>query len=198
MEAADLLPDPMAQFRRWLDEARAAGVALPEAMTLATAGADGLPSARMVLLKGAEEDGFRFFTNTESRKGRELAENPHAALVFHWTQEPRRQVTVAGPVEPLPRAESEAYFRTRPLGSRLGAWASRQTTVIPGRAALDRAFAAAEAEHGEDPPLPPWWGGYLLVPARLEFWQNRPDRLHDRFRYTREAGGAWIVERLAP
>ena len=198
MEAADLLPDPMAQFRRWLDEARAAGVALPEAMTLATAGADGLPSARMVLLKEAEEDGFRFFTNTESRKGRELAENPHAALVFHWTQEPRRQVTVAGPVEPLPRAESEAYFRTRPLGSRLGAWASRQTTVIPGRAALDRAFAAAEAEHGEDPPLPPWWGGYLLVPARLEFWQNRPDRLHDRFRYTREAGGAWIVERLAP
>ena len=198
MEAADLLPDPMAQFRRWLDEARAAGVALPEAMTLATAGADGVPSARMVLLKGAEEDGFRLFTNTESRKGRELAENPHAALVFHWTQEPRRQVTVAGRVEPLPRTESETYFRTRPLGSRLGAWASRQTTVIPGREALDRAFAAAEAEHGDDPPLPPWWGGYLLVPERLEFWQNRPDRLHDRFRYTREADGAWIVERLAP
>ena len=198
MEAADLLPDPMAQFRRWLDEARAAGVALPEAMTLATAGADGVPSARMVLLKGAEEDGFRFFTNTESRKGRELAENPHAALVFHWKQEPRRQVTVAGRVEPLPRTESETYFRTRPLGSRLGAWASRQTTVIPGREALDRAFAAAEAEHGDDPPLPPWWGGYLLVPERLEFWQNRPDRLHDRFRYTREADGAWILERLAP
>ena len=198
MEAADLLPDPMAQFRRWLDETRAAGVALPEAMTLATAGADGVPSARMVLLKGAEEDGFRFFTNTESRKGRELAENPHAALVFHWKQEPRRQVTVAGRVEPLPRTESETYFRTRPLGSRLGAWASRQTTVIPGREALDRAFAAAEAEHGDDPPLPPWWGGYLLVPERLEFWQNRPDRLHDRFRYTREADGAWIVERLAP
>jgi len=198
MEAADLLPDPMAQFQRWLDEARAAGVALPEAMTLATAGADGVPSARMVLLKGAEEDGFRLFTNTESRKGRELAENPHAALVFHWTQEPRRQVTVAGRVEPLPRTESETYFRTRPLGSRLGAWASRQTTVIPGREALDRAFAAAEAEHGDDPPLPPWWGGYLLVPERLEFWQNRPDRLHDRFRYTREADGAWILERLAP
>jgi pyridoxamine 5'-phosphate oxidase len=198
MEAADLLPDPMAQFRRWLEEARVAGVSLPEAMTLATAGSDGLPSARMVLLKGAEEDGFRFFTNTESRKGRELAENPHAALVFHWTQEPRRQVTVAGRVEPLPRAESEAYFRTRPLGSRVGAWASRQTTVIPGREALDRAFAAAAAEHGDDPPLPPWWGGYLLTPARLEFWQNRPNRLHDRFRYTRGADGAWIVERLAP
>jgi pyridoxamine 5'-phosphate oxidase len=199
MEAADLVPDPMAQFRRWLDEARAAGVALPEAMTLATTGADSLPSARTVLLKGAEEDGFRFFTNTESRKGRELAENPHAALVFHWTQEPRRQVTVAGRVAPLPRAESEAYFRTRPLGSRLGAWASRQTTVIPGREALDRAYAAAEAEHGDDPPLPPWWGGYLLVPSRLEFWQNRPNRLHDRFRYTRsERGDGWVLERLAP
>ena len=199
MEAADLLPDPMAQFRRWLDEARAAGVALPEAMTLATTGADGLPSARTVLLKGAEEDGFRFFTNTESRKGRELDENPHAALVFHWTQDPRRQVTVAGRVAPLPRAESEAYFRTRPLGSRLGAWASRQTTVIPGREALDQAYAAAEAEHGDDPPLPPWWGGYLLVPSRLEFWQNRPNRLHDRFRYTRaEDGERWMLERLAP
>ena len=198
MEAADLLPDPMAQFRRWLDDAGAAGVTLPEAMTLATTGADGVPSARTVLLKGAEEDGFRFFTNTESRKGRELAENPYAALVFHWTQEPRRQVTVAGRVEPLPRAESEAYFRTRPLGSRLGAWASRQSTVIPGREALDRAYAAAEAEHGDEPPLPPWWGGYLLVPARLEFWQNRPNRLHDRFRYTRAEGGAWVLERLAP
>jgi len=198
MEAADLLPDPLAQFRRWLEEARADGVALPEAMTLATAGADGLPSARTVLLKGAEEDGFRFFTNTESRKGRELAENPHAALVFHWMQEPRRQVTVAGRVEPLPRGESEAYFRTRPPGSRVGAWASRQTTVIPDREALDRAFAAAQAEHGDEPPLPPWWGGYLLTPERLEFWQNRPNRLHDRFRYRREADGAWIVERLAP
>ena len=198
MEAADLLLDPMAQFRRWLDEAGAAGVTLPEAMTLATTGADGVPSARTVLLKGAEEDGFRFFTHTESRKARELAENPYAALVFHWTQEPRRQVTVAGRVEPLPRAESEAYFRTRPLGSRLGAWASRQSTVIPGREALDRAYAAAEAEHGDEPPLPPWWGGYLLVPARLEFWQNRPNRLHDRFRYTRAEGGAWVLERLAP
>jgi pyridoxamine 5'-phosphate oxidase len=198
METADLLPDPMAQFRRWLDEARAAGVPLPEAMTLATAGADGLPSARMVLLKGAEEDGFRFFTNTESRKGRDLAENPHAALVFHWTLEPRRQVTVAGRVEPLPRAESEAYFQTRPLGSRLGAWASRQTTVIPGREALDRAFAAAQAEHGDEPPLPPWWGGYLLTPARIEFWQNRPNRLHDRFRYTRGDDDTWSLERLAP
>ena len=199
MEAGDLLPDPMAQFRRWLDEALAVGVAMPEAMTLATVGSGGLPSARTVLLKGADADGFRFFTNTESRKGRELAENPHAALVFHWMQEPRRQVTAAGTVEPLPRAEVESYFRSRPLGSRLGAWASRQSTVVPDREALDRAFAAAEAAHGDDPPLPPWWGGYLLTPTRLEFWQNRPNRLHDRFRYTRAEGGdAWLLERLAP
>jgi pyridoxamine 5'-phosphate oxidase len=197
MDEADLLPDPMEQFRRWFDEAVAAGVAMPEAMALATADAAGHPSVRTVLLKGADADGFRFFTNTESRKGTELVENPNAALVFHWAQEPRRQVTVAGSVEPLSREESEAYYRTRPLGSRLGAWASRQSTVVSHRDALDRAFADAEAAYGDDPPLPPWWGGYLLVPARLEFWQNRPNRLHDRFRYTRESG-SWRLERLAP
>lgn len=197
MDAADFHPDPFVQFQRWLEEASAAGVEMPEAMTLATADAEGRPSARTVLLKSAEADGFRFFTNTESRKGRELAQNPYGALVFHWAQEPRRQVTVAGPVALLPREEAEAYFRSRPLGSRLGAWASRQTTVIPDRGALDVAFAEAEAAHGDDPPLPPWWGGYLLTPARVEFWQNRPNRLHDRFRYTR-AGGAWRLERLAP
>ncbi len=198
MDAADLLPDPIAQFRRWLDEARVAGVEMPEAMTLATAAPDGQPSARTVLLKGADADGFRFFTNTESRKGRELAENPRAALVFHWPQEPRRQVTVAGPVEPLPRDEAEAYFRTRPLGSRLGAWASRQSTVVPDREVLDRAFAEAESTYGDDPPLPPWWGGYLLRPDRVELWQNRPNRLHDRFRYERGPDGSWALERLAP
>jgi pyridoxamine 5'-phosphate oxidase len=198
MESADLLPDPIAQFARWLDDARAGGLELPEAMTLATADPEGRPSARMVLLKGADPDGFRFFTNTESRKGRELAENPNAALVFHWELEPRRQVTVAGTVEPLPRDEAEAYFRTRPLGSRLGAWASRQTTVVPGREALDQAFAEAETTHGDDPPLPPWWGGYLLRPVRVEFWQNRANRLHDRFRYTLGPGGAWTLEQLAP
>jgi pyridoxamine 5'-phosphate oxidase len=197
MDEADLLPDPMEQFRRWYDEAVAAGVGMPGAMALATADAAGHPSVRTVLLKGADADGFRFFTNTESRKGTELVENPNAALVFHWAQEPRRQVTVAGSVEPLSREESEAYYRTRPLGSRLGAWASRQSTVVPHRNALDRAFADAEAAYGDDPPLPPWWGGYLLVPARLEFWQNRPNRLHDRFRYTRE-DGSWRLERLAP
>jgi pyridoxamine 5'-phosphate oxidase len=197
MDVADLHPDPIVQFHRWLEEAAAAGVELPEAMTLATADAEGRPSARTVLLKSAAEDGFRFFTNTESRKGRELVENAHGALVFHWPQEPRRQVTVAGTVALVSRDEAEAYFRTRPLGSRLGAWASRQTTVIQGRDELDRAFAEAEQAYGEDPPLPPWWGGYLLTPVRLEFWQNRPNRLHDRFRYTRD-GDFWRLERLAP
>jgi pyridoxamine 5'-phosphate oxidase len=197
MDAANLNPDPIVQFHRWLEEAAAAGVELPEAMTLATADAEGRPSARTVLLKSAAADGFRFFTNTESRKGRELVENPHGALVFHWPQEPRRQVTVAGTVAPVSRDEAEEYFRTRPLGSRLGAWASRQTTVITDREALDQAFAEAEEAYGQDPPLPPWWGGYLLTPVRVEFWQNRPNRLHDRFRYTRD-GEAWRLERLAP
>jgi pyridoxamine 5'-phosphate oxidase len=197
MDAADLLPDPIGQLARWLEEARAAGLELPEAMTLATADADGRPSARTVLLKSVAADGLRFFTNTESRKAGELAANPHAALVFHWPLEPRRQVTVAGTVAPLPREESEAYFRTRPLGSRLGAWASRQSTVVSGRDELERAFAEAEAAYGDDPPLPPWWGGYLLRPERIELWQNRPNRLHDRFRYTRDGGG-WRLERLAP
>jgi pyridoxamine 5'-phosphate oxidase len=198
MDVDDLLPDPLAQFARWLDEARAGGLELPEAMTLATADAEGRTSARTVLLKGVSPDGFRFFTNTESRKAGELAANPAAALVFHWPLEPRRQVTVAGAVEPLPREEAEAYFRTRPLGSRLGAWASRQSTVVDDRDTLEHAFAEAEAEYGGDPPLPPWWGGYLLRPDRIELWQNRPNRLHDRFRYSRGADGAWVLERLAP
>jgi pyridoxamine 5'-phosphate oxidase len=198
MDAADLPPDPLEQFARWDEEARAGGLELPEAMTLATADAEGRPSARTVLLKGADANGFRFFTNTESRKGSELEASPHAALVFHWALDPRRQVIVAGTVEPLPREEADAYFRTRPLGSRLGAWASRQSTVVPDRETLERAFAEAEAEHGDDPPLPPWWGGYLLRPERLEFWQSRENRLHDRFRYTRLPDGAWSLERLAP
>lgn len=198
MEAADLLSDPLEQFARWLDDARAGGVEMPEAMTLATADAQGRPSARTVLLKGVDDDGFRFFTNTESRKARELAENPNGALVFHWPLEPRRQVTVAGTVEPLPREEAEAYYRTRPLGSRIGAWASRQSEVVPDRATLETAFAEAESAYGDDPPLPPWWGGYLLKPFRFEFWQNRPNRLHDRFRYSRGPGDAWTLERLAP
>ena len=190
--------DPLEQFRRWYEEARAAGLELPEAMALATAGPGGAPSARMVLLKGIDERGFLFYTNYESRKGRELAQNPRAALVFHWPQAPRRQVLVNGDVEQLTNEESAAYFRTRPRGSRLAALASRQSSVIPDRAALERAFAALEREHpGDDVPRPSWWGGYVLRPETVEFWQNRRNRLHDRLRYRRD-GDAWILERLAP
>jgi pyridoxamine 5'-phosphate oxidase len=198
VDERDLLPDPLAQFRRWYEEAVAAGLDLPEAMTLATADADGRPSARTVLLKGVDERGFLFFSNYESRKGAELAANPRAALVFHWAQDPRRQVIAAGTVERLDAPESEEYFRTRPLGSRLGAWASRQSEPIADRATLERAYAEAEERHGDDPPLPPWWGGFVLVPDRLEFWQNRPNRLHDRFRYLRDEQDGWRLERLAP
>ncbi|HEX2045393.1 MAG TPA: pyridoxamine 5'-phosphate oxidase [Gaiellaceae bacterium] len=197
MDLTDLHSDPLVQFRRWFQAARAEGIELPEAMTLATATPDGRPSARTVLLKGVDKRGFLFFTNYESRKGLELAANPHAALVFHWPQAPRRQVTAAGAVERLPAAESEEYFGTRPLGSRLGAWASRQSEPLPGREALEAALAAAEERYGDEPPLPPWWGGYVLRPERVELWENRPNRLHDRFRYTRR-GDAWDLERLAP
>jgi pyridoxamine 5'-phosphate oxidase len=194
----EVAADPLEQFARWYDEAIAAGVELPEAMTLATATPNGTPSARMVLLKGVDERGFLFFTNYESRKGHELAENPRAALVFHWPQVPRRQVVVSGPVQQLPEDESAAYFRTRPVGSRLAALASRQSTVIPGRDALERAYAEIEREHpGNEVPRPPWWGGYVLRPDTVEFWQNCPNRLHDRLRY-RRSGEAWILERLSP
>jgi pyridoxamine 5'-phosphate oxidase len=198
LDECDLLPDPLAQFRRWYDDAVAAGLDLPEAMTLATADGEGRPSARTVLLKGVDERGFLFYSNYESRKGAELAANPRAGLVFHWALDPRRQVTATGTVERLSLEESEEYFRTRPLGSRLAAWASRQSEPIADRATLERAYAEAEERYGADPPLPPWWGGFVLRPGRLEFWQNRPNRLHDRFRYTRDEAGGWRVERLAP
>jgi pyridoxamine 5'-phosphate oxidase len=190
--------DPLAQFRRWYAEAVEAGAELPDAMTLATATPDGAPSARMVLLKGVDERGFVFYTNYESRKGHELAENPRAALVFHWPQTPRRQVSVNGSVERLPAEESAEYFRIRPFGSRIGAWASRQSAVIAGRDRLERLFAELESEHSEgEVPRPPWWGGYVLRPETVEFWQNRPNRLHDRLRY-RRSGEDWILERLSP
>jgi pyridoxamine 5'-phosphate oxidase len=197
VDAADLDPDPLRQFERWFEEAGAAGVAVPEAMALATATADGRPSARMVLLKGADERGFAFYTNLESRKGLELAENPRAALLFHWREPRGRQVRVEGAVERVPAAEAEEYFRTRPPGSRIAAWASPQSRPLADRAALDRLVAAAAAEHGGEPRLPPHWGGFRLVPDVYELWQHGDDRLHDRVRYERD-GGAWRRTRLAP
>ena len=190
--------DPIELFREWFEAARAGGLELPEAMTLATADAEGRPSARTVLLKSADERGFVFFTNYESRKGRELAANARSALVFHWPQEPRRQVLVTGTVERISEAESDAYYATRPVGSRLAAWASRQSRPISGREELERAYAEAEQAHGEDPRRPPFWGGYLLVPETIEFWESRPNRLHERLRYTRGSKGEWEAGQLAP
>ncbi|MFN8499342.1 MAG: pyridoxamine 5'-phosphate oxidase [Anaerolineae bacterium] len=198
LDAADLAADPIAQFRAWFAAAQAAGVADAHAMTLATATPDGVPSARVVLLNSVDERGFVFYTNYESRKGRELAANPRAALVFYWPQV-HRQVRVVGAVSRVSREESEGYFATRPVGSQLGAWASLQSEVIESRAALDERLAEIEeAYRGRDVPCPPFWGGYRVVPGELEFWQSRPNRLHDRFRYRRDADGAWQIERLSP
>jgi pyridoxamine 5'-phosphate oxidase len=196
VDAASLDPDPLRQFRRWFEEAGAGGTEVPEAMTLATAAGDGRPSARMVLLKGADERGFAFYTNLESRKARELAANPRAALLFHW-RDPGRQVRVEGAVARVPAEEAEAYFRTRPLGSRHAAWASPQSRPLASREQLERLVAAAAAEHEDDPPLPPHWGGYRVVPDAYEFWQHGDDRLHDRVRYERDGDG-WSRTRLAP
>lgn len=193
----DVDPDPIAQFRSWLAAAVAAGLREPNAMTLATADADGAPSARTVLLKGVDERGFTFFTNRRSRKGRELAANPRAALVFAWLPL-ERQVCVSGTVAPVPDEESDAYFASRPLGARLGAWASVQSQVIPSRAVLEAARDAAAARAADGViPRPPHWGGYRLAPERLELWQGRADRLHDRLQY-RRVGPGWVLERLSP
>ena len=191
----DLADNPFTQFAAWFEEA-AAVVDAPEIMTLATATADGRPSARMLLLKEHGPDGFVFYTGYESRKGRELADNPRAALVFYW-RPLGRQVRVEGDVERLTAAESESYFRTRPLQSRYGAWASQQSEVIPDRETLDRCYAEAAERYGEDVPLPGHWGGYRLRPHTIEFWQHRESRLHDRLRY-RLSGEEWIGERLSP
>jgi len=191
----DLDPDPLVQLRGWLAEAREAGVELPEAMTLATATPDGLPSARMVLLKDAGDDGLVFYSGYESRKGHDLAENPRAALVLYWHPF-GRQVRVEGSVERIPAEQSDEYFRSRPLGSRLSAAVSHQSEVVASREELERA-AAELGRSGGEVPRPESWGGYRLVPELWEFWQHRLDRLHDRFRYRPGAGG-WIIERLAP
>jgi pyridoxamine 5'-phosphate oxidase len=189
--------DPIAFFQRWFAEAQAAGIYLPESMTLATASTDGAPAARMLLLKAVDRRGFVFYTNYASRKGAELAANPRAALVFHWAVL-QRQVRVEGPVARLAATESAAYFRTRARGSRIGAWASHQSAPLADRAELDRRVQEYEGRFaGQDVPLPPFWGGFRLEPRVIEFWQGRVNRLHDRVRYTRE-GAAWSVGRLYP
>ena len=191
-------PDPIKQFAKWYADAEAAGLKLPNAMTLATATKDGEPSARMVLLKGFDAEGFVFFTNYESRKGREMDENPRAALVFYWT-ELDRQVRIAGRVEKVSRAESEDYFHTRPVDSQLSAWASAQSRVIASREVLEEKMRELMVQYeGGEVPLPPHWGGYRLAPESIEFWQNRLSRLHDRLRYTLQQNGEWLVERLSP
>jgi pyridoxamine 5'-phosphate oxidase len=197
LSEADAGDDPFALFHAWFDAAVSAGLPDPNAFTLATATPDGRPSARVVLLKHLDDRGFTFFTNYQSRKAGELAANPHAAMVFLW-DELERQVRVEGTAEVVTAEESDAYFRVRPVGSRLGAWASPQSRVIPSREHLERLMAeAGEAFAGGDPPRPPHWGGYRVVPAVVEFWQGRPSRLHDRVRFRRAAGG-WERERLAP
>jgi pyridoxamine 5'-phosphate oxidase len=196
LRRADLADDPIEQFDRWYQLA-AREVSLPEAMTLATVDSDGAPDARMVLLKGHGPEGFRFFTNYESAKAAQIAADPRAALAIYW-RELDRQVRVRGSLERLPAAESDAYFVTRLRESRLGAWASPQSQPLPGRDDLERRLAGVEAEGEEEIPRPGHWGGFLLRPETVEFWQGQRARLHDRFLYTREPEGGWRLERLAP
>jgi pyridoxamine 5'-phosphate oxidase len=193
----DLLSDPMDMFRRWYDDAHAAGLHEPNAMVVATVAADGAPSARLVLLKGVSEEGFVFYTNTRSRKGAELAGNPHIALLFPW-HPLERQVRVDGTAAPLPREAVDGYFAVRPRGSQLGAWASHQSRVVSGREELLAAYDEAERRYaGGEVPTPEEWGGYLVRPESVEFWQGRPGRMHDRLVYRRASNG-WRTERLAP
>ncbi|MFN7138527.1 MAG: pyridoxamine 5'-phosphate oxidase [Limisphaerales bacterium] len=194
----DLSTDPLQQFQKWFEEAVQAQVPEPTAMTLATADKTGQPSARTVLLKSFDDRGFIFCTNYRSQKGHELAENPHACLVFFW-KELERQVLIRGTVTKVPRAESELYFKTRPVGSRLGAWVSQQSTPVADRDYLEKTFAEMEKKFpGESVPCPEYWGGYVLSPITIEFWQGRVNRLHDRFRFTKQGDRQWLIERLSP
>jgi pyridoxamine 5'-phosphate oxidase len=188
--------DPLVQFERWFNEALAAQLPLANAMTLATAASGGAPDARIVLLKGVDNGGFVFYTNYESRKGRQLAAQPQACLVFFWAPL-ERQIRIEGQVEMVSSSDSENYFASRPLGARLSARASAQSEVVAGREVLEKAVQQERAKHGENPPRPPRWGGYRVIPARMEFWQGRENRLHDRLLYSRTKD-AWKIERLAP
>ena len=190
------LPDPLLQFERWFKDALAAQLPLANAMTLATVSPEGTPDARVVLLKGVEGGGFVFYTNYQSRKGRELASRPEACLVFLWTQL-ERQVRIEGKVEKVPERDSDAYFASRPVGARLSACASAQSEVVSGRGYLESQVEKISRQYGENPPRPAHWGGYRVVPSQIEFWQGRENRLHDRLLYTLNSG-AWKIERLAP
>jgi pyridoxamine 5'-phosphate oxidase len=193
---ADAHADPLAQFERWFNDALAAQLPLANAMTLATTASGGAPDARIVLLKGVDNGGFVFFTNYESRKGRQLAARPQACLVFFWAPL-ERQVRIDGTVEKVVAADSDAYFVTRPVGARLSARASAQSSVVAGREVLENAVKEEKSKYGENPPRPAHWGGYRVIPSRMEFWQGRENRLHDRLLYLRD-GGSWKIERLAP
>jgi pyridoxamine 5'-phosphate oxidase len=194
----DLDSDPIKQFSNWFTAAIEAGIRDVSAMSLATATADGRPSVRIVLLKGFDHDGFVFFTNYESEKGRQLEANPYAALAFYWI-EVDRQIRISGNAEKTSREESERYFHSRPIGSQLGAWASHQSQVLDARRILDARMAQMTERFADKPiPLPPHWGGYRVKPETMEFWQGRANRLHDRFRYSRQPKGSWVIDRLAP
>ena len=197
LDEANISPDPMIEFARWFAEATVAEVLEANAMALATATRDGVPSVRIVLLKGYDERGFVFFTDYRSRKGAELQANPHAALALYWA-ELERQVRITGTVSVVSREDSETYFQSRPRPSRLSTWVSHQSQVIPGRGVLDQREREVREQFPDDVPLPPHWGGFRVWPETLEFWQGRPSRLHDRLRYVRAAGNGWRVERLSP
>jgi pyridoxamine 5'-phosphate oxidase len=196
LDIADVDPNPFRQFDTWFKQALDAQLPEPNTMTLATVDPRGRPSARIVLIKGVDERGFVFFTNYESRKGRELADNPHASLLFYWI-ELERQVRIEGAVVKTSDAESDAYFASRPAGSRIGAWASEQSKAIESRAVLEAREREFIAKYADNPPRPPHWGGYRLIPDAIEFWQGRPSRLHDRMLYTR-SGTDWTIARLSP
>ena len=199
LQEADVARDPLRQFTLWYEAAVAAKVPEPEAMTLSTATPEGRPSARIVLLRGYDDRGFCFFSNYNSHKGRELAANPYAALTFHWVEQ-ERQVRIEGRVEKTSAAESDAYFFSRPSRSRIGAWSSPQSDVIPNRETLDELFKRFKEQYPDESaiPRPEHWGGYRLIPTRIEFWQGRPSRLHDRLQFSRDGEAGWKLQRLAP